>query len=385
MKLGVCYYPEHWPEERWSTDARLMVEAGLQVVRIGEFAWAQMEPEEGRFDFAWLDRAVETLAAQGLQVVMGTPTPTPPAWLVHSYPEVLPVDKQGRVRRFGSRRHVCPNSPAYYRLTESIVTAQAERYGRHSAVIGWQIDNELGCHDTARCYCDKCVVAFRKWLQARYGDLQTLNEAWGTAFWSQWYSDWEQIGAPILGVTEQNLSHVLDYYRFSSDSWVAYEAFQARLIRQHGDPAKFISHNYMGTFPDLDYHRLGEPLDLVTWDSYPTGYAEMSSDFLYQPGEAHAPHAYDAGDPYVTGFCHAITYGVKQAPFWVMEQQPGAINWANYNPGVGPGVVRLWTWHALAAGAEGGGVLPVARLPLRAGADAHRAPQTRRQRQPGLR
>ena len=289
MKLGVCYYPEHWPEERWSTDARLMAERP-GVVRIGEFAWARMEPEEGRFDFAWLDRAVETLAAQGLEVVMGTPTPTPPAWLVHAYPEVLPVDKQGRVRRFGSRRHVCPNSPAYYRLTERIVTAQAERYGRHEAVIGWQIDNEIGCHDTARCYCDQCVSAFRRWLQARYGDLQTLNEAWGTTFWSQWYSDWEQIGAPILGVTEQNLSHVLDYYRFSSDSWVAYEAFQARLIRQHGDPAKFISHNYMGTFPDLDYHKLGEPLDLVTWDSYPTGYAEMSRGFpLPTRRSAHAP------------------------------------------------------------------------------------------------
>ena len=156
MKLGVDYYPEHWPKERWATDAALMAEAGLQVVRIGEFAWAQLEPDEGRFDWGWLDRAVETLAAAGLQIIMGTPTPTPPAWLVQRYPEVLPVDNQGRTRRFGSRRHVCPNSPAYYRLTERIVTDLASRYGHHPALVGWQIDNELGCHDTARCFCEKC-------------------------------------------------------------------------------------------------------------------------------------------------------------------------------------------------------------------------------------
>ena len=352
MKLGVCYYPEHWPEERWLTDARLMAEAGLQVVRIGEFAWAQMEPEEGRFDWGWLDRAVDTLAARGLEIVMGTPTPTPPAWLVQRYPQVLPVDSHGRTRRFGSRRHVCPNSSDYYRLTECIVTALAERYGRRPAIIGWQIDNEFGCHDTARCYCAECAAAFRKWLQARYGDLKALNEAWGAAFWSQWYTGWEQIEPPILAVTEQNCSQVLDYYRFSSDSWAAYAGFQAHLLREHGDPRKFISHNYMGSFPDLDYYKLGEPLDLVTWDSYPTGYAEMTSPHLYMPGEPHSPHAHDVGDPYVTGFCHAITRGIKQAPFWVMEQQAGGINWADYNPGVDRGAVRLWTWHALAEGAD---------------------------------
>jgi beta-galactosidase len=352
MKLGVCYYPEHWPEARWATDARLMREAGLEIARIGEFAWAQMEPEEGRFDWGWLDRAVDTLAAENLTIVLGTPTPTPPAWLVRKYPEVLPVDAEGRVRRFGSRRHVCPNSPEYYRLTERIVVALAERYGRRPELIGWQIDNEFGCHDTARCYCEKCAAAFREWLKERYGTLDALNEAWGTAFWSQWYSDWEQIGPPILAVTEQNASHVLDYWRFSSDAWVNYEAFQARLLREHGNPDKFITHNYMGNFPDLDYHKLGGPLDFVTWDSYPTGYAEVSAEQLYMPGEPRSPHAVDVGDPYVTGFCHAITRGIKQAPFWVMEQQPGGINWAYHNPGVAPGAVRLWTWHALASGAE---------------------------------
>ncbi|MFM8322887.1 MAG: beta-galactosidase, partial [Chloroflexota bacterium] len=147
MPLGVCYYPEHWPEERWPLDARLMRQAGLEIVRIGEFAWAKMEPAEGRYDWGWLDRAVQTLAAEGLQVVLGTPTPTPPAWLVRTHPEVLPVGRDGQVRQFGSRRHYCHNSPLYRRYTEQIVSALAERYGAHPAVIGWQIDNEFGCHD----------------------------------------------------------------------------------------------------------------------------------------------------------------------------------------------------------------------------------------------
>ncbi|MGE5603672.1 MAG: beta-galactosidase [Nitrososphaerales archaeon] len=352
MKLGVCYYPEHWPQERWASDAHLMREAGIQIVRIGEFAWAQLEPEEGRFDWGWLDRAVATLAEAGLQVVLGTPTPAPPAWLVQAYPDVLPVDSQGRTQGFGSRRHACPNSTSYHRLSERIVRALAERYGHHPAMIGWQIDNEFGCHNTARCYCERCAAAFRRWLQARYGDLPAFNEAWGNAFWSQWYSDWEQVGPPMLTPAQLNPSHLLDYWRFSSDSWVAYEGLQARVLREAGDPARFVAHNYMGSFPDLDYHKLAEPLDLVTWDSYPTGYAEQTAPGLYLPDEARAANAHDVGDPYVTGFCHAITRGIKQAPFWVMEQQPGAINWATYNTGVAPGAVRLWTWHALAEGAD---------------------------------
>ncbi len=351
MKLGVCYYPEHWPEDRWPEDARLMRAAGLDLVRIAEFAWAKMEPAEGRYDWSWLDRAIDTLAAAGLQVVLGTPTATPPAWLVRAHPEVLPVDSQGRVRQFGSRRHYCANSPVYRDYTTRIVTALAHRYAAHPAVVGWQIDNEFGCHDTARCYCPRCAAAFREWLKARYGSLEALNQAWGTVFWSQTYSGWEQILPPNLTVTEPNASQVLDYYRFSSDSVVAYQQLQLDLLRRltHGQR---ITHNLMGNFPDLDYHKLSQPLDFVCWDSYPTGYAEVQAESLYLPDEPRPPVAYDVGDPYVTGFCHDLTRGLKQGPYWVMEQQPGGINWARLNPGVRPGAVRLWTWHALGSGAE---------------------------------
>ncbi len=351
MKLGVCYYPEHWPPERWPQDARLMAAAGLDYVRIGEFAWQQMEPAEGRFDWDWLDRAIDTLAAEGLRLILGTPTAAPPAWLCAAHPDILPVDSQGRRRRFGSRRHYCPNSPDFQAHSRRIVAAMAARYGRHSAVIGWQIDNEFGCHDTARCYCPHCAAAFRRWLRTRYGALDHLNRAWGTVFWSQVYDDWEQIEPPILTVAEPNPSQVLDYWRFSSASYVAYQQLQIDLLQEHTS-GQFITTNFMGTYPDLDYHALARPLDFVTWDSYPTGYAERNAPALYRSDEARPVFAHDVGDPYVTGFCHDLTRGLKQAPFWVMEQQAGHINWGAVNPGVRPGAVRLWTWHALASGAE---------------------------------
>lgn len=351
MQLGVCYYPEHWPEERWAQDARLMRQAGLTIVRIAEFAWAKMEPQPGVYDWGWLDRAIETLAAEGLKVVLGTPTATPPAWLVRAHPDVLPVDAQGRRRAFGSRRHYCSNAPIYRTLSEQIVRAMGQRYGQHPAVIAWQIDNEFGCHDTARCYCDHCAAAFRRWLQARYGTLAALNEAWGTVFWSQAYGDWEEIDPPHLTVTEANPSHVLDYERFSSDSVVAFQQLQLDVLRPL-TPGRRLTTNFMGDFPDLNYHDLARSLDLATWDSYPTGFAEMNSAYAYPEWEQRPTYAYDVGDPYITGFCHAITHGTKRAPFWVMEQQCGHVNWATYNPGVRPAAVRLWTWHAALAGAE---------------------------------
>jgi len=340
----------------------MMREAGLTIVRIGEFAWTQMEPAEGVFTWEWLDQAVEVLAGEGLEIVLGTPTAAPPAWLVRLDPDLLPVDINGHRRRPGTRRHYCANSPAYRRHTQRIVAAMARRYASHPAVIGWQIDNEFGCHDTARCYCPECTLAFRLWLKDRYGSLDALNQAWSTVFWSQTYRDWEEIEPPNLMVAGPNPSHVLDYYRFSSDSWLAYQQLQIDILRKAistaggGDspPEQFICTNFMGDFPDLDHHSLARPLDLVAWDSYPTGYADEQFERLYPPGEVRAnhPYSYDVGDPVITGFCHDLTRGLKRAPYWVMEQQSGSINWSTFNTGVRSGAVRLWTWHALASGAS---------------------------------
>lgn len=351
MKLGVCYYPEHWPPERWSVDAQQMRKAGISIIRVGEFAWTLMEPAPETYSWDWLDQAIETMTAEGHEVVLCTPTAAPPAWLIHTHPEILPVDEEGRRRRFGSRRHYCPNNPTFRTHTKRIVTALAERYGEHPHVLGWQIDNEFGCY-FARCYCPVCVRDFQAWLKKKYQTLDALNEAWGTVFWSQTYNRWKQIEPPNLTVAEPNPSHVLDYYRFSSDSWVAYQQLQIGTLRGTVSKDQFITHNIIGSLTTLDYHDLARNLDFISWDSYPTGYAETEGQNLYSPSEIPPRFAHDLGDPFITGFFHALTHGLKQAPYWVMEHQTGAINWSVYNTGVRPGALRLWTWQAAASGAE---------------------------------
>jgi len=355
MKFGVCYYPEHWPEVSWAEDARLMRELGLDVVRIAEFAWAKMEPAPGAYDWDWLDRAIDVLAEAGLGVILGTPTAAPPAWLTRTHPEILRVDANGRARDHGTRRHTCPNSPTYRQFSRQIVQAMGERYGRDPRIIGWQIDNEFGGGGSARCYCDQCAAAFRDWLREKYSTLDALNDAWGTIFWSQTYTDWAQIRTPSDHIDKKNPSHVLDYFRFASDSFVSYQQEQVALLRRLA-PDRFITHNFMGLFRDLDQFDMAAPLDFATWDNYPTGNPERWRTLLYPPGadaSRNDPlYAYDVGDPHVTGLAHELTRSLKNAPFWIMEQQCGHINWAQFNPGVRPGTPRLWTWHAVAAGAE---------------------------------
>lgn len=355
MQLGVCYYPEQWPVERWAVDARQMRDLGLQLVRIGEFAWAAMQPAPDRTDWAWLDRAVETLATADLRVILGTPTATPPVWLTRQHPEIRRVDADGRVRDHGTRRHYCPNNPTYRAWSRRIVEAMAQRYGTHPAVVGWQIDNEFGGGHSARCYCPACQTAFQEWLRARYGNIAALNDAWGNVFWSQTYGDFGQITPPHAGVNYKNPSHALDFYRFSSESHVAYQREQIAILRRVS-PGRWITHNFMGLYRDLDQFALSADLDFASWDSYPTGNPDRWRRFLYAPGRdtrRNDPvYAYDVGDPLIQGFAHALTYGLKRRPFWVMEQQAGQINWADLNPGVRPGTPRLWVWHAVAEGAE---------------------------------
>lgn len=355
MRFGVCYYPEHWPEPRWARDAREMRALGIDIVRLAEFAWSRMEPEPGRLEWAWLDRAIETLAAEGHEIVLGTPTATPPAWLTAAHPEILLVDPSGRPRAHGSRRHYCPSSALYRDEAERITRAMAERYGDDPRVVGWQIDNEFGGGRSARCYCERCGAAFRDWLRERYGTLEALNENWGTVFWSQEYGDWDQIPLPDGRVTKVGPSHALDYYRFATAAFVGFQQRQLDLLRE-ASPGRFVTHNFMGLFRELDQFALAAPLDFVTWDNYPTGNPGRWRQRLYPPGmdttRTDPTFAYDVGDPVVTSMAHALTWGLKRAPFWVMEQQAGHINWGRLNPGIRDGSVRLWVWHAVAEGAE---------------------------------
>jgi beta-galactosidase len=346
MRLGVCWYPEQWPEDWWEDDVRRMAAMGLTRVRIGEFAWSRIEPAPGRFDWGWLDRAIDLLHRHGLGVVLGTPTATPPKWLVDSMPDMLAVDAQGRPRRFGSRRHYCFSHEGYRAESRRITTEVARRYGRHPAVVAWQTDNEYGCHDTVVSHSSAAAQAFRRWLAARHGSIGALNAAWGTVFWSAEYRSFDEVDLPSLTVTEPNPAHALDFQRFSSDQVLAFNREQCAILREHS-PGRDLTHNAMGFVTSFDHHALGRDLDVVTWDSYPLGFLEQ---FWFD--EADKLRYARQGHPDVAAFHHDLYRGCGRGRFAVMEQQPGPVNWAARNPAPLAGMVRLWTLEAMAHGAE---------------------------------
>lgn len=333
--FGVDYYPEHWAESRWETDARMMHEAGINVVRMGEFAWALLEPVDGMFDFRWLDRAMTVLARYEIKVVLGTPSATPPPWLWQKLPDSALVDESGTPREYGSRREYSPTHEGFRAYAVRIARAMGERYAAHPQVIGWQIDNELG----DRCYSAGTRARFQHWLQARYGTLNTLNECWGTRFWSHIYTDWAQIPVPTKRVQGQhNPSLHLDYYRFMSDMYVEFQQLQIDALREVCPPAQFITHNFMGfAYPKINYFDLAKPLDLVTWDNYPRGF------WITTPDIHPAPLA----------LSHATMRGLKKQNFWVMEQQSGQGSWETLPPMTRPGEIALWAYQSIAHGADG--------------------------------
>lgn len=347
MQLGVCYYPEQWPADWWAEDARRMRELGIAWVRIGEFAWSEIEPEPGRLEWGWLDRAIAILHAEGLKVVLGTPTATPPKWLVDAHPEILAVDERGRPRGFGSRRHYCFASPVYRELSARIVGLMAERYGTHPAVAAWQTDNEYGCHDTVLSYSAAAKLGFRRWLAQRHGSIDALNSAWGTVFWSQRYRSFDEIDPPVGTVTEANPAHRLDYRRYGSDEVVAYNRLQVAILRAHS-PGRPIAHNYMGFFTEFDHHAVARDLDIASWDSYPLGFTQDRAGL----SDDEKRRWLRTGHPDIPAFHHDLYRGMNGGRWWVMEQQPGPVNWAPWNPAPADGMVRLWTWQAFAHGAE---------------------------------
>jgi len=251
MDFGCDYYPEHWPEEKWTKDIQMMAEAGFNVVRLAEFAWSKLEPEEEQYDFDWLDRAIKILAENRIRVILGTPTATPPAWLARQYPTIFRVDEKGIRSSFGGRRGYCPNSSIYRDYSQRIVLKLAKHYQNNENVIGWQIDNEFG----GLCYCEECAKHFRQWLKDKYITLDKLNQEWGTIFWSQTYTDWDEIPLPRYLQTAHNPSLLLDYRRFISDSYISYQRLQIDILRK-SCPQAFITHNFMGLFNGINYYKL---------------------------------------------------------------------------------------------------------------------------------
>ena len=330
--FGVDYYPEHWPEERWPIDAQLMAEAGFNVVRLAEFAWSKMEPAEGKFDFDWLDRAIAILHSHGIQVVLGTPTASPPPWLMSKSPQLFRVREDGLRVTFGNRREYCPNNSLYHEYTQRIVTKMAEQYADHPAVIGWQIDNEFG----DRCYCSTCAEKFQTWLRSRYEALDELNQKWGTVFWSHIYNDWTEIPLPLATGGSPNPGLALDFYRFCSDSYVAYQQMQIDILRTKC-PDHFITHNLMGFGYDrLNYFDLARNLDFVAWDNYPR------MQWTMEKGVEPSSYALSLD----------TMRGLKSKNIWVMEQQAGPGGWEMLSVTPRPGELRLWAYQSIAHGAD---------------------------------
>ncbi len=334
MEYGACYYPEHWPRERWDLDAKLMKEAGFTIIRLAEFAWARLEPVEGRFDFAWLDEAIDLFAEHDIRVILGTPTAGPPAWLMDKHPDIYQQDAQGHVKGFGTRRHYCFNNDHYHVYTRSIVTQMAKHYMRNDNVVAWQIDNELGGIQTTRCFCSDCRAAFQRWLQDRYGSLDEVNEAWGTIFSSQTFNRWEQVHLPAYSVHQaHNPGLMLDFNRFSSDSVVRYQRMQAQILREYC-PQHIVTTNFMGSYSEMNYYKLAEDLDVVALDSYP--------NLKRVPAERAFRIAANLD----------MTRGYKRQNFWVMEHQSGAPGGGTMAPTPRPGELRRWTYQSVARGAD---------------------------------
>ncbi len=344
--LGVCYYPEHWPEAWWETDARRMAEVGIKFVRIGEFAWSRLEPTPGNLQLDWMIRAMDVLGKHGLKVIVGTPTATPPRWMVDKHPDMLAVDAQGRRKGFGSRRHYDFSHLPYREEAGRITRILADALSDHPALAGWQTDNEYGCHGTTYSYSPAARDGFRVWLKAKYGMIEALNAAWGNVFWSMEYNSFDQIELPNLLVCEATPSHELDFRRYTSDQVSAFNKVQYDILKAKR-PDLPVIHNFMSRYAEFDHFELGKSIDVASWDSYPIGHLAVSDE----PEEIKRKYLRQ-GDPDNAAFHHDLYRTVGHGRWWIMEQQPGPVNWGHANPDPLPGMARLWAWEAFAHGAE---------------------------------
>ncbi|MEV0148932.1 MULTISPECIES: beta-galactosidase [unclassified Nonomuraea] len=330
--FGADYNPEQWSPEVWREDVRLMREAGVSVVTLGIFSWASVEPAPGAYDFGWLDEVMDLLGAAGIAVSLATGTASPPAWLSRLHPETLPVNRDGVRLSPGSRQHYCPSSPVYREAAAGLAERMAERYGTHPALALWHVGNEYGCH-VQECYCDVSADDFRRWLRERHGDLDGLNAAWSTTFWSQRVTDWAEVLPPRTAPTLRNPAQELDYRRFSSDALLACYRAERSVLREL-TPGVPVTTNIMGMWePVADYASWAPDFDLVALDLYP------------EPKDPAA--AVDAA------FFHDQMRSLGGGrPYLMMETATSAISYRPPNRPKRPGLNRLWSHQAVARGAD---------------------------------
>jgi beta-galactosidase len=333
LLYGGDYNPEQWPESVWLEDVRLMRAAGVNMVSVGIFSWAKLQPTEKRWDFGWLDRIMNLLAKNGISVCLATATASPPPWLSKKHPEMLPVTADGVVLQVGSRQQYSPSSRIYKKFAAALVTKMAQRYRRHPALASWHINNEYACH-MQECHGADSTTAFRAWLRAKYGTLAALNAAWGTAFWSQRYGEWDEILTPRRAPYHSNPTQCLDFKRFTSDAFLELHKMEAAILRA-ATPAVPLTTNFMGFFKPLDYRAWAPEIDYVAWDSYP--------DPVDEPAARHAG-----------AVGHDLMRSLKpDRPFVLMEQATSAVNWRPVNLPKRPGIMRLQSLQVLARGGDG--------------------------------
>ncbi|MDO5700480.1 MAG: beta-galactosidase [Bowdeniella nasicola] len=330
LHYGADYNPEQWPDEILAEDIALMREAGVTMVSVAIFAWAELEPRDGEFTFERLDTVIEALHEAGIAVDLATATASPPAWLGLAYPETLPVTREGVRLGHGSRQHICPSSPVFRRYSARLASRLAERYGTHPAVRLWHVSNEYGNH-VARCYCETSAAAFRDWLRERYATIEELNEAWGTAFWSQRYDSFDEVGVPAATPSFPNPGQEADFSRFSSDELLACYLAEKEAIREHSNVP--ITTNFMADFPPVNYREWARHVDVVTDDSYPEPVSQLA--------------AREAA--YVSDLMRSLGDG---RPFYLMEQTTSAVQWRERNSRKRPGVFTLQSLQRVAHGAD---------------------------------
>ena len=332
MKIGVDYYPEQWDKKYWVEDAQLMRTTGVKIVRLAEFAWCRLEPLEGKYDFDWLDEAIEVFKNNDIKVVLGTPTNTPPLWLFDKYPDAIQVNKNGNQSFIGIRGHRCYNSPSLRKFAGNIIEKMTKHYANNECVIGWQIDNEL---EANHCCCEICTGEFRNWLKNKYGTLENMNASHGNVVWSGEYTRWEQITGPLGDSLHLNPSYLQDFNRYASDSMVKYIRFQNEIIKKNC-PSHFVTTNTWFTHNLPDFYDAFAELDFVSYDNYPTTKVIEDQEELH----THAFH------------CDMMR-GIKKKNFWIMEQLSGTPGcWMPMMRTPKPGMIKGYSFQAIARGAD---------------------------------
>lgn len=339
MTVGSYYYPEQWPKSQWERDIKKLAETGFDFTHFAEFAWAFIEPQEGKFDFKWLDEAVEIAHKNGVKVIMCTSSPTPPAWLAEKHPEILMVNENGTTMRHGSRQHISWSSPVYKRYVTKMVEAMAKHYAKDKRIWGWQLDNEPS-HYGQVDHSPVARASFQRWLKNKYKSIDTLNKVWGTAFWSIRYDSFEQIRTPNGKelIAQPSPHAVLDFRRFSADEVAEFMHFQAAILRKHISPDQWITTNLMPEHVEVDPARM-DKLDFLTYTKY------LVAGYDFGIGE----QGFRMGSPTSIAFANDF-FRPLNGITGVMELQPGQVNWGKFNSQTMPGAIRMWVWHAFAGG-----------------------------------